>query len=82
MFKLRIKKLKSLFQSLKNQEGFTFFEFIIVCVVNGLVDAIAMQRVLNVAEDAEITSEDSNIGNLRQKITNVFLENLARGNPL
>jgi len=40
-----------------------------------------MQRVLNVAEDAEITSEDSTIGNLRQNITNIFLENLARGNP-
>jgi Tfp pilus assembly major pilin PilA len=78
--KLHIKKLKSLFQPLKNQDGFTFFEFIMVCVVIALVAAIAMQRVMSVAEDAEIASENSTVGNLRQNITNIFLENLARGN--
>ncbi len=70
-----------MFQPLKNQAGFTFFEFIMVCIVIGLVGAIAMQRVLTVAEDAEITAEDSTIGNLRQNITNNFVENLAKGNP-
>ncbi len=75
-----MQKLKNSVQPLKNQNGFTFFEFIMVCVVIGLVGAIAMQRVLSVAEDAEITAEDSTIGNLRQNITNIFVENLARGN--
>ena len=51
-----------------------------VCIVIGLVAAIAMQRVMSVAEDAEIASENSTVGNLRQNITNIFLENLARGN--
>jgi|TARA_B110000438_G_C15759940_1_gene626829 hypothetical protein len=47
-----------------------------VFIVIGIVGSIAMQRVMTLAKDAEISAENLTVGSLRQNITNIFVENL------
>ncbi|MFQ5673629.1 MAG: type II secretion system protein [Nitrospinales bacterium] len=61
------------------EEGFTFIELILVIVLIGILSSVAVQKMLSVAENAEIAAEDRTIEIMRQNILNNFGDDLIKG---
>lgn len=60
-------------------KGFTLIELVMVIVVIGILASVAVQKMLSVAENAEIAAEDSTIEVMRQNIVNNFGDDLVKG---
>jgi prepilin-type N-terminal cleavage/methylation domain-containing protein len=71
-------KLPSAVSRFGNQSGFTFIELILVIVMIGILSSVAAQRMMQVAEDAELSAEDSTIDVMRANLYNNFGEQLAK----
>ncbi len=61
-----------------DESGFTLLEMVMVIVIIGLLFAAASQRMVNIAEDAEIQAEDATIEVMRNNILTNYSEALVR----
>lgn len=62
-----------------NESGFTLIELILVIVLIGILVSTAAQKMISMAEDAEITAENSTVEVLRKNLLSNYGENLVKG---
>lgn len=63
----------------KTESGFTFIEMVMVIVMIGLLASVAIQRMFDMARQAEITTEATTIEILRSNLLTVMGEQMLRG---
>lgn len=61
------------------ERGFTFIELVMVIVMIGFLGSIAIQKMLDMARQAEVTAEDTTIEILRSNLLSVMGEQLLHG---
>lgn len=62
-----------------SERGFTFIELVLVIVMIGILASVAAQKMISVAEDAELAAEDSTADILRNNLTANVGEDLIKG---
>ena len=63
----------------RNQRGFTLIELILVIVLIGILISTAAQKMISMAEDAEITAENTTIQVMRDNLLSIYGEDLVKG---
>lgn len=67
------------YTALRNESGFTLIELILVIVLIGILISTAAQKIMSVAEEAEITAENTTIQVMRDNILNNYGQDLVKG---
>ncbi len=80
-FKLGLGGVAKRPQGLKShrEDGFTFVELVAVIVLIGILASVAFQKMINMAEDVEITAEDATIETIRANLVSTLGEEMVRG---
>ncbi|MGP0628868.1 type II secretion system protein [Nitrospina sp. 32_T5] len=63
----------------KSELGFTFIEMVMVIVMIGLLASVAIQRMFDMARQAEVTAEATTIEILRSNLLTVMGEQMLQG---
>ena len=65
-------------KKLKNKNGFTLIELIMVMIILGVLSAVAIPRYLETIENAEEAAEDAVIGNIGVALENYSIHKLVK----
>ena len=65
-------------KKLKNENGFTLIELIMVMIILGVLSAVAIPRYLETIENAEEAAEDAVIGNIGVALENYSIHKLVK----
>ena len=65
-------------KKLKNQNGFTLIELIMVMIILGVLSAVAIPRYLETIENAEEAAEDAVISNIGVALENYAIHKLVK----
>ncbi len=66
---------------LKNQEGFTLVEVMVVIIVMALLSVLALPRVISIITQAKKASAHSIVAAVRSGIANNKIASISEGNP-
>jgi prepilin-type N-terminal cleavage/methylation domain-containing protein len=62
---------------MKNQQGFTLIELVMIIVILGILAAVAVPQYFNLTGDAQTSSERGVVGGVRAGIQTYFAQNRA-----